>query len=541
MQDDPRPGRIRPAEWIWVAGLSLLLLLLSSVPYLAGYRAQTPTLHFSGAVFDRSDVAVHLATLQSGARGEWRYRMRFSSEPQQGAYIKLGYLFLGQAAAPFLRLSPQGPVIVYHAARLLLGLAACAAVYALMSQLFQDLLARRLGFALATTGAGVGWLQLLAGWQPVTDISPMEFWLVDGYVFFSLLQFPHLIAVIALLVAMIAGYLDYLRSPCAWKVALIATAGVVAQAVSPYAPVLADVALAGAVLSVILQSRRIPRQQLGALLVIGAAQIPLLVYNLRVFSNDPLLRVFAQQNVTLSPPLIYVLFGYFLFWPLAAIGIWALLRKPQPGLVAMLSWLLAATVLAYLPWPLQRRFFLGYTIPLAALATLAVTQILLPRLRRSWPGLMRRWTGPLVLLFVGMAMLSSMYTALGFAVLIRSRPAEYFDPAELTRAVDWLSSKASPDDVVLGSSQTGMLVAARAGLVAYLGSPFETLYADRKMEQVEDYYAGRLPAAWILESGVDWVVRGPYESPDSGESPIGMEHLTLAFQQGEVQVFRVDR
>ncbi len=67
-------------EWTWVGVAAALLLAFTTLPYLVGYKSQTPEMAFSGAVFNRGDYAVHMATMQSGARGEWLYRMRFTSE-----------------------------------------------------------------------------------------------------------------------------------------------------------------------------------------------------------------------------------------------------------------------------------------------------------------------------------------------------------------------------------------------------------------------------------------------------------------------------
>ena len=76
-------------EWSWVLGISLLILLMSSLPYLVGYSSQTEEKVFGGAVLDRQDYAVHLATMQLGADGEWQYSFRFTTEDHQGAYVKM--------------------------------------------------------------------------------------------------------------------------------------------------------------------------------------------------------------------------------------------------------------------------------------------------------------------------------------------------------------------------------------------------------------------------------------------------------------------
>ena len=61
--------QVTRAEWIWAIAASILVLLLSSVPVIAGYIGQTPEQVFGGAVFDRLDYNVRLAGIQTGLRG----------------------------------------------------------------------------------------------------------------------------------------------------------------------------------------------------------------------------------------------------------------------------------------------------------------------------------------------------------------------------------------------------------------------------------------------------------------------------------------
>ena len=109
------------AEWRWVFGIASLFLLLSSLPYWAGYRAQTDEFVFSGSVFNRLDVDAHLAAMQLGAQGAWQQQLRFTSEPHEGAYIRMAYVLMGQAAAALGMSVP----VAFQVFRLSFGLLAC--------------------------------------------------------------------------------------------------------------------------------------------------------------------------------------------------------------------------------------------------------------------------------------------------------------------------------------------------------------------------------------------------------------------------------
>ncbi|MEK7786293.1 MAG: hypothetical protein AAB658_12850, partial [Chloroflexota bacterium] len=111
-------SRISRAEWTWTAAASLLVLLLSSAPIIAGYIAQTPEQIFNGAVYDRLDYSVHLASIQTGLRGSWQYPLLHSSEQIPPAYVKTFYIAVGQMG----RILPLSAPALYEVTRWLFGL-----------------------------------------------------------------------------------------------------------------------------------------------------------------------------------------------------------------------------------------------------------------------------------------------------------------------------------------------------------------------------------------------------------------------------------
>ena len=300
---------------------------LSSIPYLAAYRAQTPEVVFNGAIFDRQDYAVHLATMQLGARGDWAYHFLFTHESHPGAYVKLGYIALGHLAA-FLGASLT---LTYQIARVLFGFSTCVLIYLLFALIFKETRWRRTGFLLAVLGSGLGWVQLLMGWIPYQDISPIDYWLVDGYVFFSILTFPHFAAVLTLNLGMVVAFLVYLKRKSAWWLAGVMVLGICAQTIQPYSPMIGDIAIFGAWCGSAWEKRVIRWREVGVLAVIALSQAPLFLYNSRVFKSGPIWEAFVAQNITLSPPPVYYLMGYLLFWPFVVIAISHLLMKLKAG------------------------------------------------------------------------------------------------------------------------------------------------------------------------------------------------------------------
>ena len=194
-------------DLIWIFAVSAAILLWSSIPNWAGYQIETPNLRFRGIYFDSQDYAVHTATMEAGRHGEWPYQFRFTTEPHNPAYIRLFYVALGHLSR-WLNLSSE---LTFQSARWLLGIAALLALYQLMRQIFPDRFWARTAFMLAALGSGLGWLQLILNWTP-GPITPIDFWLIDDYVFFSLSVFPHFAFVTAAMCTALCLWLDFLEN-----------------------------------------------------------------------------------------------------------------------------------------------------------------------------------------------------------------------------------------------------------------------------------------------------------------------------------------
>ena len=51
-------------EWIVLWGISVLICLMSSIPYIVGYASQTDDLIFNGTVYNRFDYSGYMASFE---------------------------------------------------------------------------------------------------------------------------------------------------------------------------------------------------------------------------------------------------------------------------------------------------------------------------------------------------------------------------------------------------------------------------------------------------------------------------------------------
>ena len=539
-------------EWRWAATIAIVTVALSSLPYAAGYLAQTQGERFVGAVLDLEDYHSHLAKMWQGYRGAWRYRLLFTPEPHAGAYLQVFYVALGQLA----RILRLGVPLTYHLARISAGLVMLLVIYRFVA-LFAVGEIRRVAFVLAATSSGLGWLVEAIYPTPPGGISPIDFWLMDAYTFFSLFTFPHFCAAVALLLSV---YAMLLRLPETTG-AMFAQKGRVLGAIlitvilswglgliHPYAMLLIDLIPGLYMLWRTATERRLPVPLLIALVCMSLTQAPLLLYDYRVFSTEPVFQAWATQNVTLSPPFAYYLLGFGIVVVLAVWGI-------RPALVAcrhapfLLLWVVASFILAYLPWGLQRRFVEGVHVALCVLAGYGLTRGLMPVLARPLSRVARfldyhpgrfRWL--VQALVVAVAALSNLYLVTSATVAVALRQPALFRSLDEVRAAEWLDDHSTWDQTVLSSYETSNWIVGAVGHRVFWGHWAESIHLPQKREEAQRFFTASQAFErrdFLSRYDVAYVFYGPRERELGDFDPAGATYLERVFRQGEVTVYRV--
>jgi hypothetical protein len=490
-------------------------------------------MRFDGAVLDQADYHSHLAKMWQGYRGEWRYRLLFTPEEHSGAYLQTFYVGLGHLA----RVTALGLRATYQIARVGLGFAMLLTIYRFMAHFTASMRIRRIAFLLATVASGLGWIgEIIAPTSP-GGVSPMSFWLLDGYVFLSLLTFPHFCLAITLLLTIFLLLLRDPEGPSLRDTVLAASLSVGLGLIHPYMLLVLDLApiLYWAVAG--FRTRRM-RRGLLAVTAMGVLQGPLLAYDLWVFRSQPIFGAWSEQNVTLSPPLGVYLWGYGVLLLLGAASALARKRPGTRDLSFLWVWMGLVAVLIHLPWNLQRRFLEGLQVSLGLLAGVGLVgiagQLKSMRIRDLAPAAL-----------IGLTAIGHLYMAAGLTLAAARRERALFWPAEVTAAVDWLGEQTSWEDTVLAAPETGGLIPARIGHRVVLGHEMETVNYEEKRAAVARFYGAETSNAerWrLLETwGTEYVFYGPYERQLGGFRPTHASELVRVFHQDEVSVFKVIR
>ncbi len=537
-------GKVTRSEWRWVVIASLLVMMISSIPYIAGYLSQTPEQVYSGVVFSRMDYNVHLASIHAGLRGEWAYPLLHTSERTMPSYVKMTFIVVGQIG----RVLPFSAPALFEITRWVFGLWMLITFYVFASRFLESIALRRSAFILLALGSGVGWLMLALKWQPEPEVSPIDFWLIDLYGFFSLLALPHIAAVSALMWSSLLSFLDFQKSG-AWRYLLVTVVLIVImQAMQPFAPLVVDAVFAIYVLLQWWRARRIKVIEVISLCVVAASQLPLLIYSTIIFYGDPIWRGHSQLYITLSPSPLYYALGLGVVGIYAIFGMWRVARRRFAQEHLLIIWVLVVIVLVYLPTNFQRRFTEGVMGPIAVLGAMGLGHTVLPSLRKvkqrffNYP--YRRARNFVLILALLITMPSTLYLVSGGTLLMAIHDPKIFDNGDVVAGIKWLGANSKPDDVVLSSERVGGVIPMWIGHRVYLGHPIETVSYPVKMESVKKFYSTMSDGerkTLLTQCECRYVFYSPHERELGSFNPDSANYLKRVYASGTTVVYEVVR
>jgi hypothetical protein len=234
---------------------------------------------------------------------------------------------------------------------------------------------------------------------------------------------------------------------------------------------------------------------------------PIMFYYLWITNNDPLLRIWNAQNQTTSPPIwdIFISFSPVLIF--AALASWTVLQKTFNPLYILICWVVIGFIMLYMPVGLQRRFMLGFHIPLAILAAIWISKNL------SKSQSFNIWVGILILLVIPTNVIILLA---GWSGIQEYDPAIYHTKGE-SIAFEWIEKNTPANALILASAETGLLIPAYTGRRVIYGHPFETVNAEQKEAVVTRFFNGSTNIEdYNTINTVDYIFEGPRERKVGG-------------------------
>ncbi|HDQ72398.1 MAG TPA: hypothetical protein ENN19_09910, partial [Chloroflexi bacterium] len=270
---------IERREYRFVLVMSVALLTLTSLPYVAGFWLEDARHVFGGFVYAVEDGNSYLAKMQVGAAGRWLFYMTYTPEPHQGGLFFLYYILLGKLSRG-LGLSM---LVGLHLSRILTVPFGLFCYYRFIARWTPDRPVRRLGLVLFAFTAGLGWLWAVLGGPSTLGAMPVDLWVPDASYFFSALLFPHLSLAQGLLLYFVTDALDFLSAGRGRAGVTAVVVGLLVSLIHPYTLPVVGVVIGLFAGLQILRRRWGFWPTVGRLALVMAPSTPYLVYNVVVF------------------------------------------------------------------------------------------------------------------------------------------------------------------------------------------------------------------------------------------------------------------
>lgn len=538
----------------WISlGIGGIFILLITLPYVYAYTKAGQNYVFEGFLVNPIDGNSYLAKIYQGWEGNWRFTLPYTSNPGEGAYIFLFYLFLGHLS----RILSLSPVLTYHIARITASIIMLIAINNFFIAMKLPNRLRSFALGLAVFGSGLGWVGLLSG------SMTSDFWVSETYPFLSALNNPHFPIGLALLLWIVTPLKQaknpeiltplsfWERRKGSWGIGL---ASLLLTVISPFGVIIALTIMVGTILWNIgvlsgqdglisfvnklskgllipTSAYQVMTRDIKKVLWVSVSGAPVLIYYLWVTRSNPQLAGWNQQNLTPSPPvwdLVISLSPAILF---ALGGIWYIWVKSEGSKRLQVVWLVLSLVLLYIPFGLQRRFMMGLYVPVVGLAVMGLWQAASGKPNRL------RFLGAILFLL-------SLPTNFLLLTISTQGISSHSDWLYLTKdenaAMEWIVKNTPQDSVVLASPSTGLFIPARTGRGVIYGHPFETVNAEENQSAVIRFFEGNpRPEDEQIMSSVSYVFLGPRERA-LGDS-ISLRGLDQVYSNPHVTIYRVVR
>jgi hypothetical protein len=538
----PYAGAVEHALFALVAAA---LLAMTGLAYAFGDLSSPPDRQFMGIVLNVPDSAQYLSWARE-SKSAILIENKLTPERGDAAYFNLFWLLVGRLAFLLhIGLAESAQLI-----RPLAGALYLVAIYWFAGLFSESRVQRWTAYLTVAIGGGLGWLLVFARVITGGDTPfPLDLYISEANAFLTILAFPHQSAATGLLV-LILGFVALAFEKRSYRLALIGGVLGLLLAMQHAYDLIVVYAVIGTSAVYLWRHDGHWLHPLGVCVAGCLPSVPVVIYFFLLTRQSPIWRgVLAQYGnagvYTPQPAHLVVLLGL----PLVLVLAGAARVRAQTALrtreIVLRAWLVAGSLLLYIPTDFQIKMLAGWQLPVAIVGTRVLFSAL-PSLRTRMSPLMsfsRRPTLLVGLAFVVLTIPANVYLFSWRFVDLARHDYPYYLSSDEVAAMRWVEMNARPDDVVLSSLTLGQYVPALTGGHAFLAHWAQTLDFYEKGGLVARFFDAGTPdakRAEILDRyGVRYVLHGKAERALGEYDPLRSPFLVRVFDSASTSVFRV--
>lgn len=528
-------ANISKKEIVAIVLFSVSIMYLTTIPYKLAELSTPKGMVFMNVIGPIQDPNSYLAWCKQAKEGKFLFEDKYTTEKQKGIFFHPYFLTVG-LLAKILGKNAEG---IYEASRLILGFILLLLIYIFSVIYFgtsEDAKNKRIfSFLFASISSGFGWLFPVSIADKLLNLfnfKPIDLWITEGFTLLTILIRPLFsLTQILILSIFLLLYLSHKTRKLIYAI-LSGICSFLIGFIHPYDLVTIYLTILIYFLFQLKEDKKDIKFILFTSFLPIIFSFPVLFYEYLLFTTDPVFSKWSETTTVSPNPLSFVI-GYGVLFVFASLEIQRAYNRKGKLDMLMLSWLLAVSVLLYIPLNFQRRLIMGIQIPLAIFAT------------ESMFNLIKFKSTKLIILGLLIISIPSNLRYIEDSIFyVKKNYLSYNIFTEDYNAMKWIDSNIHSDSTILSSFIIGMYLPGKTGNKVYIGHYDQTINLNYKLNIARKYFDGEMnykeKIKFLKNNGINYIYYGAFERMKSKLILDNENYLTSVYKNDSVKIYRVE-
>jgi hypothetical protein len=544
-------------EWRFIIILSIVVILLTTLPYLYGWY-QTPEGHTYTGLHSLTpgDIHVYFSFMDQAREGNFISKDLYTGEPQARVLLNSFWSIEGLIG----RVTGLSNILVFQLSRILLIPIFIFTLYLFSCLFFNKKVWRKISIIFLTFASGLGVTITIflpdsvyaKGWYN----WPLDLWAPESNNLLTMFQSPHLIAsTILIIFIMFLMFLAYEHNKLKYSVSAGVLALILFQFHPFHTPTIFAVLSTYILVKVIQDIKKYKDKSdiwfnyVKHSLVLAVVSFPSIFYWLLLQQFDFVTQLRVYQNVCLTPSLWVTAVSYGFVLLLAIYASYRIIRhyRSDNKHIFLVVWFVIHFLMLYSPFLFQRRIMQGLQVPMTILCVYGV-YFLYEYLKKKLPKdkfeffISNKHLA--IIVFILLFTSAGIYNWIREIAVFTEVYPQLYVPDDKIAGYKWLKNNTNEDDVILTDLYNGNLIPGRIMRKVYVGHGVETLFFDNKFMRMVWFFsfdeADDKKEKFLRDNNIDYIFYSGNEKGIGDYNPAEKNYLEPVFHFGDTDIYKVN-
>jgi hypothetical protein len=536
---------INGREWRFVLWITILVILLTTIPFIYGYLTAPANKFFTGLQsLAPGDFNVYYSYLEQVKQGNWIFKDIFTSEQHSAFFFNPFWLIVGL----FGKVFDLPNLFTYQFFRIILTPVFLLTLYFFTSLFFKEVFKRKICFIFLIFASGLGmWFSPLIKYQFGNSLTehywPMDLWVSESQNFLTICHSPHFIlASTLILIIFLLLYFSFEYKKISYLF-YAGSANLFLLFFHPFhLPTILSVPLIY-IFAISFKEWKIKWDYIFKYIVFIFISMPAILYQGLLFLFNSIAQGKAQQNICLTPVWWIILISYGFLIPLAIYGICKSKGKFDNKKIFLLVWLITQSLLIFSPLIFQRRITQGLQFPLIIFSCLGFFYLYELVRKKRIVDEYKEIFALIIIIFFSLSNLYVLAKDLSLFTYSQYKVRPYYLEKEFKEAFQWLKNNLPDNEIILSSPIIDNFIPGFSGKIVYLGHEIETLNFEEKRKKVTEFFQDNQndfqKKQFLKKNRIKYIFYDNQGEKIEGFRPQEKDYLKLVFHRAAVSIYQV--